>query len=158
MSERQKQLPAGSRFCLSVFCCHRRGHRGLFCDFNNVKYINPLRCFQEYSSLCTSLRYNQFHSRSFLPVLLVRPVGIGCVLYAPLLVSDAPPTIDTSIITDYIMTNLLCALPAGVHTAAVVSCLPVPATDLLWLGLLLVFKFYIIHNSTFTTDEKIVLP
>lgn len=88
-------------------------------------------------------------------MLLVRPVGIGCVLYAPLLVSDAPPTIDTSIITDYIMTNLLCALPAGVHTAAVVSCLPVPATDLLWLGLLLVFKFYIIHNSTFTTDENL---
>ena len=80
---------------------------------------------------------------------------MGCVLYAPLLVSDAPPTIDTSIITDYIMTNLLCALPAGVHTAAVVSCLPVPATDLLWLGLLLVFKFYIIHNSTFTTDENL---
>ena len=90
-------------------------------------------------------------------MLLVRPVGIGCVLYAPLLVSDAPPTIDTSIITDYIMTNLLCALPAGVHTAAVVSCLPVPATDLLWLGLLLVFKFYIIHNSTFTTDETSTL-
>ena len=55
------------------------------------------------------------------------------------------------------MTNLLCALPPGVHAAAVVSCLPVPATDLLWLGLLLVFKFYIIHNSTFTTDEKIVI-
>ena len=55
------------------------------------------------------------------------------------------------------MTNLLCALPAGVHTAAVVSCLPVPATDLLWLGLLLVFKFYIIHNSTFTTDETSTL-
>lgn len=88
---------------------------------------------------------------------LVRPVGIDCVLYAPLLVSDAPPTIDTSIITDYIMINLLCALPAGVHTAAVISCVPVPATDLLWLGLLLVFKFYIIHNSTFTTDEKIVI-
>ena len=43
-------------------------------------------------------------------MLLVRPVGIGCVQYAPLLVSDAPPTIDTSIITDYIMTqSALCA-------------------------------------------------
>ena len=55
------------------------------------------------------------------------------------------------------MTNLLSALPPGVLTAAVVSCLPVPATDLLWLGLLLVIIFYIIHNSTFTTDEKIVI-
>lgn len=77
-----KAAPPCSCFCLSVFCRHRRGLRGLFCDFNNVKYANPLRFFHEYNYLCTPLRYNQFHSRSFLPVLLVRPVGIGCVLYA----------------------------------------------------------------------------